>query len=398
MSAVRDRLRDQPLPGEAEAAARSWPVVEAALAERLPAESRAATRPRNLAFRIALVAGLLGAGLAAALSPAGAAVGDWIGDRFDGHEERSTPALAGLPEGGSVLAISRSGAYAVRPDGGTRFLGAFSEVGWSPHGLHVIGVQGRRLIAVTPAGTRKWTLVARRAVHHPAWSLGDGFVVAYLEGSSLRTVDGKGNPDTRRVLRRAAAAVTPAWRPGPGHVLTYVTTTGSAATVDADSGQTLWSARLGLPDTRALAWSRDGRRLAALSSDSVTVVGRAGHVLRTVALPGVGRELALHPSGRRAAVVVTGGGETRVLEIALAGRGPRAAGGSAGGAPRQLFQGDVDGLAWSADGRHLLLAWRDTGEWLVFGPRGRKRALHGVSRELGAAGGFPRVAGWCCPG
>ena len=88
-------------------------------------------------------------------------------------------------------------------------------------------------------------------------------------------------------------------------------------------------------------------------------------------------------------MVVAGAGVTRVLDIPLAGAGR----------PRQLFQGDVDGLAWSRDGRRLLLAWRDADQWLLLGPNGRvRRALHGVSAELGAAGGFPRLAGWCCPG
>jgi hypothetical protein len=83
-----------------------------------------------------------------------------------------------------------------------------------------------------------------------------------------------------------------------------------------------------------------------------------------------------------------GAGSTRVLDVPLRGAG----------GPRQLFQGGVDGLAWSRDGRRLLLGWRDADEWLLLGPGGRvRRALHGVSGELGAAGGFPSVAGWCCP-
>jgi hypothetical protein len=90
----------------------------------------------------------------------------------------------------------------------------------------------------------------------------------------------------------------------------------------------------------------------------------------------------------RAADVGGGAGSTRVLDVPLRGAG----------GPRQLFQGGVDGLAWSRDGRRLLLGWRDADEWLLLGPGGRvRRALHGVSGELGAAGGFPRVAGWCCP-
>ena len=95
----------------------------------------------------------------------------------------------------------------------------------------------------------------------------------------------------------------------------------------------------------------------------------------------------MHPSGERAAVVVGGTGATRVIEVPFAG-----------GPARQLFQGDVDGLAWSEDGRRLVLGWRGAGQWLVLGPGERVRALHDVSREIGAAGGFPRVAEWCCPG
>jgi hypothetical protein len=385
MSAVRDRVREQPLPGETEAAARSWPVVEAALATRGPARRR-----RHVALRLALVSALLCVGLVAALTPAGAEVGDWIGDRFAGRGERAAPAFTRLPEGGSVLAISRAGAFAAHPDGSSRRLGSFSDAGWSPHGLHVVGVDGRRLVAVTPTGTTKWTLARPRRVHHPAWSPGDGFFVAYLEGGRadavLRTVDGKGNPATDRRLRRRAAAVTPAWRRGEDYVLSYATAGGAIETLDATTGRRLWRTRAAEP-VRAIAWSRDGRRLVALSSSEVTVLSRDGRELRTLPLPGTGREMALHPSGERASVVVAGARKTRVLELPLRG-----------GAPRQVFQGDVDGLAWSEDGRHLLLAWRDTGEWLLLGPGGRIRALNDVAKELGATGGFPRVAGWCCPG
>ena len=45
-----------------------------------------------------------------------------------------------------------------------------------------------------------------------------------------------------------------------------------------------------------------------------------------------------------------------------------------------------------------LLGWRGAGQWLLLGPGNRIRPLHDVSRELGSAGGFPRVAGWCCAG
>jgi hypothetical protein len=380
---VRERVREQPLPGETEAAARSWPVVEAALAERAPVRRR-----RGLAPRLALVAAALCVGLVGALTPAGAKVGSWIGDRFANHADSARPAFANLPAGASVLAISRSGAYALHA-GGWRRLGPFSDAGWSPHGLHVVGVAGRRVVAVDQAGTQKWSVTRPGAVRHPAWSTGDGFFVAYLEGSVLRTVGGNGAGDAP--LRRDAAPVTPAWRPHAGNVLVYARAGGGLEAVDVDAGVTLWraSARAGRDRTRQLAWSRDGRRLVALSARAVTLFDADGRVLRTVRLPGPARQLALHPPGDRAAVVVAGAGATRVLDVPL----------SRAGRPRQLFQGDVDGLAWSSGGRRLLLAWRDADQWLLLGPNGRvRRALHGVSGELGAAGGFPRLAGWCCPG
>jgi hypothetical protein len=376
-NAVRDRLRDHPLPGESEAAARSWPMVEAALAERVPAG--AGRSSHRAALRLAIVAALLAAGLAAALSPAGA----WIGDRLE-RRPASPPSFAPLPRGGPVLAISRSGAYAISGDGSIQGLGRLSQAGWSPHGKHVVGVDGRRLVAVTPTGDVKWTLVERRRVARPAWSTADGFAVAYLEGHALKVVDGRGDPSTNRVLRRDAAPVTPAWRPHSDQVLTYATTTGALVTVDTITGRTLTrSPALSLVRPLSIAWLRGGRRLAALSPHAVTLLDSGGRIQRTIRLPGPARAMAVHPSGTRVAVVVG----RRVLGLRLAD-----------GTPRQLFQGNVNGIAWSQDGRHLLLGWRDARQWLLLGPGGRIRALHGVSDELGEAGGFPRVAGWCCPG
>jgi hypothetical protein len=101
------------------------------------------------------------------------------------------------------------------------------------------------------------------------------------------------------------------------------------------------------------------------------------------------RALALHPSGGRAAVTVADRAGTRVLAVPL----------TAGGRPRPLVTGlgRVRGIAWSPDGRRLLVASRDTDQWLLVGPGRRVRPLSGVSGELGAGAGFPRVAGWCCP-
>ena len=374
--AVGEHLREQPLPGEAEAAARSWPVVEAALAERAPARRGGG----RAAWRVALVCALLALGLLAALTPAGAEMGDWIGDRFADKPGPARPAFAALPDGsGPVLAISRSGAYAVHADGGSRWLGSFSDAGWSPRGIHVVGVEGRRVVAVTAAGKLKWSVARPGRVHHPSWSQGPGFAVAYLEGAELRVVAGDGTPSSDRSLRRGAAPVTPVWQPGSDRVLAYATRGGAVEAVDIQTGQTLWRAELA-DDARALAWS--GRRLAALSSRSVTLLSARGGLRVTEPLPGSARAMALHPSRAKVAVLVSNRGAKRVVEVP--GR-------------RQLFQGDVDGLSWSADGSRLLLSWRAAGQWLVVGPGARVRALDGVTRELGAAGGFPRVVSWCCP-
>jgi hypothetical protein len=220
-------------------------------------------------------------------------------------------------------------------------------------------------------------------VSHPAWSTADGFAVAYLERRSLRVVAGNGDPATNRIVRRDAAPVTPAWRPHSDRVLTYATTAGALITVDVVSGDVVARSPASAEPTLSMAWSAGGRNLVALRSHSVAVLNRAGHVVRTVSLPGAAREVAVHRSGRRVAAVIG----SRVVEVGLRES-----------FRRQLFQGSVHGIAWSQDGRRLLVGWQGADQWLILGPGRRVRALHGVSGELGAAGGFPRVAAWCCQG
>jgi len=379
---LRRRLGEQPLPGEVAAGARAWPLVAAALAGREPAARR-----RRLALSLAPALAAAVAALVLVLTPAGPALGDWIESRFRAEPVPATPAFAALPEGGRALALSSTGAFVVRPDGSLRRVGAFSEAGWSPRGLHVVGVSGDRVVAVDPLGTPKWTVARPGRVSHPAWSAGDGFFVAYLEGASLRVVGGNGAGD--RLLRRGVAAVTPAWRPGAGYALTYARPRGIES-VDAVSGARLWSR----PARRVveLAWSRDGARLAVLEPRRLRVLDRRGRLLRRVPLPPGARALALHRSGRRAAVLLQQRRGARVVEVGLAGSTATAS------AARTLFEGPgaVQGLEWSPDGSRLLVAWRDADQWLLIGPDGRVRTLAQVSRELGAGSGFPRLAGWCC--
>jgi hypothetical protein len=389
---LRRELRDHAAPGEHAARRRSWAVVEAALAERAP---EAPPRRRPL-FRLVLVAALLAAGLAAALTPAGAEVGEWIEERIGLSPEETQPTLRGFPGGGRLLAVSDSGAWVVNPGGGMRRLGDYSQVGWSPHGLFVIGTHGHRITAAEPDGEPRWSLARPGRLSHPAWSPGDGFRVAYLEGgragTSLRVVDGSGRLD--HLVARRVAPVTPAWRPGRGYVLSFAAA-GSARllTVDADSGRRLWSARTGSPPI-ALAWTRDGRRLAVLLPGSLRVYGRGGRLLAERRLPAAARAraMAVHPAGRRVAVAVKRRDVSSVLSLRLD---------RTGAAPRELFTGSgtFGDLAWSPNGRRLLVGWAEANQWLLVGGK-RPRAFAGVSRQLDPAGtgaGFPRLSGWCCP-
>jgi hypothetical protein len=388
---LRETLADQPAPGERAAGRRSWPVIEAALAERPPV----ARRRRRPALRLALVAALVAAGLVAALSPAGAAVGDWIEERVGLGPDESQPTLAGFPAGGRLLAVSESGAW-VADTGGLRRLGGYREVGWSPRGLYVIGTRGHRLTAMEPNGVPRWSLARPGRLSHPAWSPGDGYRVAYLESArgatGLRVVDGRGQLDHK--VAAAAARVTPAWRPRGGYVLTYASAAARGlVTVDADTGAPLWTARTGAVP-RELAWTRDGRRLAVLLPGALRVYGRAGRLRGELRFERGTRPLALalHPSGRRAALAVARRGGSRVLELRLSGD-PLVR--------RRLFTGPgtFSQLAWAPGGRRLLVAWPEANQWLLIGRDGA-RAFSRVSRQFDPGGngaGFPRLSGWCCP-
>lgn len=393
---IERRIRGAAAPDEAEAAERGWRVIRAAHRERGPQPGRtrasATVRPRAA---IAAVAAVLVAA-AVAVTPPGEAVGEWLQDVVRPGRTPAQPALTSLPAPGRLLVTSPHGPWIVQQDGSRRRLGSYDDAGWSPGGLYVVATSGRQLVALEPDGEVRWSL-ARRAVSSPAWSP-DGLLIAYASGRSLRVVEGDGTPDA--VLRREAASVPATWQPGAPHVLAFARPDGRIEAVQADSRARVWLASTGERPV-ALQWTRDGRRLVALSRRSLVVLDAGGARLGNTALPAGARAQALsvHPSGDSAAVTVRSarGSRSEVLSIPLEGDARE---------PRRLFAGDgrLAELAWSPNGRWLVVAWPDADQWLFLRSSNVRglTAVSNVARQFapGAATGaaeFPRIAGWCCP-
>jgi hypothetical protein len=65
-------------------------------------------------------------------------------------------------------------------------------------------------------------------------------------------------------------------------------------------------------------------------------------------------------------------------------------------APRRLFRvtGRIGQIAWSPNGRWLLVTWPDADQFLFVHGR-RIHAVSGITRQFGG-GSFPTLGGWCC--
>lgn len=374
---IRRRLERIELPDEHDARERAWQMMHAAFAEREPA-------PRTRAFlRPALALAVLAAVAAAALSPPGQALIETVREAI-GVEE-AAPQLFDLPAKGRVLVSSSRGVWAVYDDGNKRLLGRYREASWSPNGLYVVAARANELVALDPeSGELRWTL-ARRNVRRPRWGgTRTDTRIAYLSGSTLRVVAGDGRPDRALVTAPDLARSPLAWRPGADHVLAYATQ-GILRVVETDSGgEELWSARVAAP--RVLAWSSDGRRLLAVSTTTATVFNRSGRRLATQRLPA-------------GATAVDGAFEPRSDGYALVLRFARADRSEVRIGSRRIFAGAgrFDNLAWSPDGRWLLVAWRDADQWVFLRSAGVRRleAVSSISQQFRSRS-FPALGGWCC--
>jgi DNA-binding beta-propeller fold protein YncE len=404
---LRRLLRDAELPDEAAARKRGWRVVRAAYEGRGAAAPR--KRPRG---RLALAsAGAAAVILAIVLTPAGAKVADVFQNVTGIGNEKARPALSSLPAPGRLLVGSAEGPWVVRQDGSKRLLGAYRDATWSPRGLFVAATSSHELVAIDPkTGDVHWTIGGRN-LRDAAWSP-SGFRIAYQAAGALRLVTGAGNQD--HMLAPRAADVAPAWRPlshigrlmvekqvEPPEQLAFAEPSGRIRLLDTRSGDAIWATPPG-PRPVALIWTPDGNRLLVVSPRSVRLFTASGALARTINLP-VGtraRAAAIDPNGRALAVAVGQATAGRLphsrVDLIPLGRSAR---------PRVVVSdpGSFTGLAFSPDGRWLLVAWRDADQWLFVPLAGGKvRAVGHVSQQFapGASGleAFPRLDGWCCAG
>lgn len=396
---LRTLLREEPIPGAAEAERRGLELVARAYVERLP--ERQPVRLRRLAIALTVIALLA----ALTLSPAGAAVRDWVDDVFTAGVRDAEPALTQIPGGGELLVQSQGGPWVVQANGSRRLLGDYHEATWSPHGLFVAAAAKRTLSAVEPDGTPRWSISASDRVHDPRWSP-SGFRIAYRSGGSLRVVRADGTRDA--LVGPASAAVSPAWFPPGLHLLAYVDRKQRTVIAETDAARTMDAAEAS-PGIFGLSWSANGHRLIEVARGTLWLrdvqMSKLSSSLRLgaarrISLPNAAevRAAAFSPRGRTIAVLLdrsTGPGPPRSEALLID---------PAGGPVRRLFgvSGHLTELAWSPDGRRLLLAWPAADQWLFVPTEGgaRLRAIADIAAVFAPGNArrvtYPRIEGWCC--
>ncbi|HEX4719874.1 MAG TPA: hypothetical protein VH300_15220 [Thermoleophilaceae bacterium] len=379
--------------GRAVAEQRAWPVVhEAFVQRRADPPPRRVPRPL-LAFAAVAVLALIAA---LAVTDPGAAVAKWVRDHIAGTPgiQKSAPALTRLPGRGRMLVAARQGVWVVNADGSRRLLRGYDGATWSPHGLYVGAWRGHELFAIEPDGRVHWSLARGGRIRAANWSP-DGYRIAYLTGRSLRVVAGDGSGDVQ--LRRRVAPVAAAWKPNAPHLLALAPRPRVVDVVATDPHTLAW--RHAVPQrTHSLAWSADGRLLAAAGRTRVTILnGASGRTRRQVLVPHGFRitAIAFAHTGRQLAIALTSpNGHARALTVDLGVRNSR---------PRQLFTGAgrFSQVQWSPDDRWVLISWPAADQWLFL----RSARVSGVSavRDIARqfdpgvrAARFPAVADWCC--
>jgi dipeptidyl aminopeptidase/acylaminoacyl peptidase len=388
---IRELFHDTRAPNEEDAEQRSCAVVKAASkgGEHVP------MAPRWSPLRVAMAALALAALGAVALSPAGAAVGDWVSDVVKPGRKPAEKALVSLPAPGRLLVTSDQGPWVVQQDGSKRLLGRYDDASWSPHGLYLVATTNNQVVALEPNGHVRWSLGRAGPVRRARWSP-DGFRIAYLDRQSLRVVAGDGTGD--RALVQGVAPAAPAWRPGTGHILAFADWHGRVRVIRADSRKLLWRSSSGDIPVQ-LSWSADGRRLVAIAGHGLRVFNERGALVQDLRLPSGARveRGAFSPSGNRLAVIrySARGRKSKVVLIRT----------GSNRSEQHVFSGvgRFSALAWSPSGRWLLLAWRDADQWLFIRSAAVRKveAVSNISRQFNPGAqrppAFPDLGGWCCP-
>jgi WD40 repeat protein len=394
---LRKLLLTAPAPGELEARGRSWAVVRAGFEhrERVPWARRRLRPLLALAAVVAL--------LAAAFTPPGKGLAERL------REAVAPPAAEPLtlPAPGRLLVTSDTGAWIVQKDGSKRRLGAYEDAVWSPRGLFVGATRGGTLVALEPNGRVRWTISHRAALSQPRWSP-SGFRIAYRSGDALRVVAGDGSAD--RLLTDSAGPAAPAWQPGREHVLAFADGQNRIRGVNVDTHKDVW----GLPElgpAKQLAWSSSGDRLVVLYEggklrlfSSIGNVSRlpiprmlpGAELARTIRLPRGHSfvDVAFEPTGNSFAyTTVAPDGDSAVFLVT-----------EAKAQPQRLFSGAsaLRDLAWSPDGRWLLVGWPAADQWLFLRAPDVRRVItvSAVAAEFDPGGSgegrFARIVSWCC--
>jgi len=410
-------LREVPIPESAEAEERGRQIVAAAFEERRSDNSevggamtptRSEGRSRRPIPRLALGLSLAALLAILLLSPAGAAVRDWVDDTFTASPPHPEPTLAKVPGGGRLLVQTGEGPVVVQPDGSKRLLGNYEGASWSPHGLFVAAVEGRDLSALEPDGTSRWSITAAQRVADPRWSP-SGERIAYRSGKSLRIVAGDGSGD--HLVNPETAPVAPAWSPSGTPELAYVNGQGQLRIATSEKSASRSGAPPDMagavvgPRVRKIDWGAGGQSILEVSPGSLHLQGMRLNKLegrselrRRTSLPiapgATVVDAALAPQRPLVAAAVTFWKKHGTYGEAVVYR--------PGKQPRTLLSvpGSLGQVEWSPDGRRLLIAWPGANQWL-FLPlgRGRGRAIADISKAIAPSGrptSFPLLAGWCC--
>jgi hypothetical protein len=364
----------EPAPDEREAGERSWEVVREAYDERVPSPR---PRDRRPLVAIAIAAGVL----AASFTPPGHAVWGSIRDAV-----RNEDHLLWLPAQGRILVNSPAGAWVVQRNGSKRLLSGYIDAAWSPHGLYLAAARGNDLVALEPNGRVHWKLPQKRPIGGPQWSY-EGYRIAYLSGPALRIVNGDGTGD-HLLSPNAVGSGLPAfaWRPGT-HELAYKNARNELVLSDVDQNRLLW--RRQTTGIERLLWSDDGQRLL-VAAGPPRILDAQGRMVATFPARGL-LPAACAPRSHSRARVTTANGQSTVSIYS----GPRYR------HTRVVFAGanGFGGLAWSPDGKWLLIDWRTADQWIfVRFPSVRRIAVRNIGNTFDSGPEhYAVLAGWCCP-